>query len=400
MEEKYINLLINRCLKLEKNGALFINYIKELKPFVEKLTLKVKEKGINDIYLKEIDSKEKHDILKKSTIEEIKNNPYFNNSVWDEYAKKNAAFLMIDSVIPHLYDDISEEKIALMQSISQMTKPIYRRKQLNNEISWCIAVMPNKMWAKDRFPYLSEKDAYNKLFELMMHATMVDKENPILEWNNFLENQKRIANKLNDLKIKKLHYKNSLGTDLEISLSEKAIWECAGYEENMIVNMPTYEIFTSPDKRYTNGIVYSTMPLTYNDYVIDNFWLKFENGKVIDYGASVGKEILKGIINGDDGAKFLGECALVSKNSAIAKLDFVFGETCLDENASCHLALGEGFKDCIDKGLEMSDESLDELGLNKSNNHVDFMIGTKDLDIWAETEQGLVQIFKDGEYNI
>ena len=164
--------------------------------------------------------------------------------------------------------------------------------------------------------------------------------------------------------------------------------------------MPTYEVFTSPDYRYTSGIVYASKPLMYGGALIDKFWLKFKDGKVVDYDAYVGKEILKGIIESDDYSCFLGECALVSKNSGVAKTNFVFGETCLDENASCHIALGDAFPECIEGGFEETRESLRTKGLNHSTNHVDFMIGTDDLNITAMTKNGEKLIFKDGDFNI
>ena len=197
-----------------------------------------------------------------------------------------------------------------------------------------------------------------------------------------------------------MHYTNKLGTDLFVGLPQKVIWQCAGYGDNSIVNMPTYEVFTSPDYRYTSGIVYASKPLMYGGVLIDKFWLKFKDGQVVDYDAKVGKEILKVIIESDKYSCFLGECALVSKNSGVAKTNFVFGETCLDENASCHIALGDAFPECIECGLEENRESLRTKGLNHSTNHVDLMIGTSDLNITAMTKNGEKLIFKDGDFNI
>lgn len=401
LENKYIDLLINRCLSFKKSNALFINYSKDLEEFVKKLVSKVKEKSILDICLNCIDPYYKHDKIKNLSVEEIKNDPYFKNDLWDTYAQKNAAFLMFSSIYPHLNDDLEAEKLKAVAEVSMNTKPIYKEMQNSGELSWCIAVMPNHVWAQDKFPDLGKEEAYDKLFNLMMDATMVTSNNPINSWNNNLEKLREVTKKLNDLQIKTMHYKNSLGTDLTIELSDKALWQCAGYDkDDEIVNMPTYEIFTSPNKSKTNGIVYATKPLTYNESLIKDFWVKFENGKVIDFDAKTGKEMLKSILDSDENAIFLGECALVSKNSPIAKMDFVFDETCLDENASCHIALGAGFPDCIKDGLKMSKKELENLGLNYSKNHVDFMIGSVDLNIWAETKKGKKQIFKNGDFNI
>ncbi len=400
LENKYVNLIIDRCLSFKRGKSLFINYFDDNEKFVEKLVTKAKSKGIDDIYLDRHNKEERHQKLLQS-VEEIKNDDYFDASIWDEYAKKDAAFLMLSTEFPGYFADISSENMTAASLKTRTSKPLYKLKQLTNEISWCIAVIPNKIWAKEKFPDLSEEDAYNEYFKLMCHCTMVDRENPIGEWDKFLDKQRSLVKALNDLQITRMHYTNSLGTDLVIGLSPDALWQCAGYEgEDIIVNMPTYEVFTSPDYRLTEGIVYASKPLMYGGALVDKFWVKFKDGKVIDYDAEVGKEILKGIIESDEYSCFLGECALVDKNTAIAETNFVYGETCLDENASCHIALGDAFPECL-KGAE--EESIDERrdrGLNHSDNHVDFMIGTDDLNIVAETKDGEMLIFKNGEFNL
>ena len=400
LENKYVDLLINRCLSFKKGNSLFINFYSDNDAFVEKLVNAAKSRGIDDIYLDRNDKEERHQKLLQS-VEEINNDDYFDDAIWDEYAKKDAAFLMLSTEFPGYFADIPSENMTAASLKIRTSKPLYKLKQLTNEISWCIAVIPNKIWAKEKFPDLSEEDAYNEYFKLMCHCTMVDREDPIKEWDKFLDRQRSLVKALNDLKITKMHYTNSLGTDLVIGLSPDALWQCAGYEgEDVIVNMPTYEVFTSPDYRLTEGIVYASKPLMYGGALVDKFWVKFKNGKVVDYDAEVGKEILKGIIESDEYSCFLGECALVDKNTAIAQTNFVYGETCLDENASCHIALGDAFPECL-KGAE--DESIDERrerGLNHSDNHVDFMIGTDDLNIVAETKDGEMLIFKNGEFNL
>ena len=164
--------------------------------------------------------------------------------------------------------------------------------------------------------------------------------------------------------------------------------------------MPSYEVFASPVFDQTEGIVYSSMPLNYNGKIVDNFWIRFQNGKAVEYDAGVGKEILKGIIESDEHSCFLGECALVEYNSPISNLGLVFGTTLIDENASCHLALGAGFAECLEGGLELEENSLLERGINVSRNHVDFMIGTSDLKIVGITKNGEeISIFKDGNFD-
>ena len=163
--------------------------------------------------------------------------------------------------------------------------------------------------------------------------------------------------------------------------------------------MPSYEIFTSPDFQKTEGIVYASKPLNYNGIYIHDFWLKFHKGKVVDYDDKTGKDMLKEIIFSDEASCYLGECALVEKTSPIAQMNVTFGTTLIDENASCHLALGAGFPECIQNGFQLSEEELIQKGVNVSKTHVDFMIGTPDLEIKGITaDKKEVLIFKEGQF--
>ena len=204
---------------------------------------------------------------------------------------------------------------------------------------------------------------------------------------------KNRAEYLNCLNIDKLIYENSLGTNVEIGLPEGYLFQSA--DGGNIVNMPTEEVFTSPDRLRVNGKVYSSKLLIHNNSPVEYFWLEFKNGKVVNYDAKVGKEILKGILETDEGAKYLGEVALVDFDSPISKTNVIFKNTLFDENASCHLALGASFAECIKGGLEKNNEELLELGLNYSKEHVDFFIGTHDLKIIAVLKDGSKKVIMD-----
>lgn len=400
LEDKYLDFILSRCINFNKSKSLFISYIKENKQIIDKLVKKAQEKGINDIYLEEIDLNYQHELLSKLTIEEIKTHDYFQSNIWDEYAKKDASFLMAESYIPHLMDDIAEEKIAVANFQKRSTKPIYRKKQANYDIPWCIFCLPNEVWADLIFP--NSKNSYEDLYLTIFKACMIDENDPTANWNNYIEKTNAKVELLNDLEIKRLHYTNSLGTDLYVNLIPNAKWlgVGTGKEKDMLVNMPSYEIFTSPDYHKTEGIVYSSKPLNYNGTLIEDFFLEFKDGKIINYDARKGKNVLKGIIESDANSKYLGEVALVPINSPIANMNLTFYETLFDENASCHLALGDSFITIIDNYEKYSKDDLLAMGLNQSKIHVDFMIGTADLNIDAEAKDGIINIFKDGKFNI
>ena len=400
LEEKYIELLLKRCINFNHSKSLFICYSIE-SDFIYNVVQKAKEMGITDIYLHNDNLQNKHDVLSQISVDEIEHHSLFNNKIWDEYALRGASFLILESEMPGLMDDIDPEKLAKANYIERATKPIYKKMQMQSQIPWCIANVPNKIWAKSIFPNDSEDVAYNKLFTSICSMCMVDTKNPIESWNLFLKEQQRIVQKLNSLQISTMHYKNSLGTDIIVELDSDAIWASAGsLGENAIVNMPTYEIFSTPNLFKTNGIVYASKPLVHNGSVISDFYLEFKDGKVVNYYAKQGEKLLKGIIESDKYSSYLGEVALVNHNSPISNTGLVYGSTLIDENSSCHMALGGGFEECIRNGENLTSEELLKKGVNPSTQHVDFMIGTSNLNIEANTNQGRVLIFKNGNFNI
>ncbi len=400
LEDKYIDLLLKRCVNFNHSKSLFINY--QIKTtFIDKIVKKAKEMGVKDIYLNYEDISKKHKILKAISLEEIDKHPFFNHQIWDTYALKNASFLILKTELPNLMEDVAPEKLARASYIERATKPLFKKLQGTFKVPWCIAVLPNPLWAKKIFPTVTEEEAYAKLKNSVYSACMINTENPIESWNKFLNKQQEMVEKLNKLQIRKMHYYTKLGTDLELELPYESFWTSAGgLVENSIVNMPSYEIFTSPNYHKTNGIVYSSKPLSYNGGVVEDFYLEFKDGKVKNYDAKVGKNLLKEIISSDEHSCYLGEVAIVENTSPISNTGIVFENTLLDENSSCHLALGNGFTECIINSENLSNNELCKRGINQSKVHVDFMIGTNDCAIEAETREGPMLILKNGDFNL
>lgn len=394
--KKYADLLVNRCLSVKPNQPLLISAPVECIDFIRVVATTALEAGVKDIHFDFTDDVLKHEELKHLTNEELTDSKLFNKSIFDEYAKKDAAFLMLYGDDPDIMSDIDKDKIAYTGKLFRTSRPLYKERQLKYEVPWCIASVSTLGWAKKVLPNspTPKDDLWNLIFEMCL----VNTPNPIEAWDKKIEMNKLVTEKMNALRIKKLMYKNPLGTDFEIGFTDN-VWCGAGGHSTedmpIIVNMPSEEIFTTPNKYTANGIVYASKPLIYNSSLINNFWLRFENGKVVDYDAEEGKEILKSILEIENG-DYLGEVALVDVNSPISKSGVLFYETLYDENASCHLALGEGFLDCI-----KTDKTLEEVGMNKSKTHVDFMIGTDDLEVVAETEdKKLIKIIDKGSFKI
>lgn len=405
MEEKlykYAHLLLTKGVCINEYQPLVISAPIDAIKFVRILTKVACEMNVRDIYYDWTDEDLKHTELKYFNEAEIKESRFWNKSVHDEYAKKDAAFLHLTFAGINIMSDIESEKLKIASSHSLLTRKLYREKQSNNEIDWCIAAVATKEWGDLLFD--NAQNSEEKLWELIFDICLINNDNPEEAWTKKMEENHLMCEKLTNLNIKELHYESSNGTDLTIELPKNAIW-CGGSSlikgREPIVNMPTEEVFTTPNKYRTNGIVYTSLPLVHSGITIKDIMLEFKDGKIIDFDASTGKEELKNIIELDEESSMLGEIALVDKNSKIAKTNVLFYETLYDENASCHIAVGRGFKECIKDAQNLNEKELKEIGYNNSKNHVDMMVGTKDLNITATTyDNKEIQIFKDGSFNI
>lgn len=399
---KYAKLLLVKGLCINEGQPLVINAPIDAIDFVRVLTEVACELKINDIYFDWVDDELKHTELKYYNEESIKKSRFWDKTIHNEYAKKNAAFLFLVDSNPDIMNDIPSSKLKVAGEYSLKTRNIYREMQENNQVDWCIAGVATTAWAKLIFGNIpnAKEELWNKIFDICL----INEEDPISSWTNKMKSNKEMQEKLNKLNIKSLHYTNSLGTDLTIELADSALW-CGGASlikgREPIVNLPTEEVFTTPNKFKTSGRVYTSLPLIHSGIMIKDICLDFKEGKVVNYTASSGVEELKNIIEFDSESMMLGEAALVDKNSKISMSKTLFYETLYDENAACHIALGRGFKECLKDGQNKTKEELEDLGYNKSNNHVDIMIGTDDLNITATTyDNQEIVIFKNGSFNI
>ena len=267
---------------------------------------------------------------------------------------------------------------------------------------WCIAAVPGKAWAKKVFPGVRTSVAMEKMWEAILSISRVT-EDPLKAWEDHNADLKNRCEYLNSLGIESLHYTADNGTDLTVGMIPEAVF-CGGGEvsrQNVFFNpnIPTEECFISPMRGKAEGIVYSTMPLSYQGQLIENFSLRFENGKAVEAKAEKGEELLKQMITMDEGAAYLGECALVPQTSPIAQSGLLFYETLFDENASCHLAMGAGYADTIKDHHSKTLQECQELGINDSMIHVDFMIGCDSMNIDATCRDGkVVPIFRGGNW--
>ena len=321
---------------------------------------------------------------------------------WEHQAKVLPCKIYLLSEDPDGLFGIDQKKFSRSSAArSKIIKPI--RDRMENRYQWCIAAVPGKMWAKKVFPDLRACAAVEKLWEAILTTSRVF-DDPLDEWKKHNENLAKKCEHLNSLNIRQLHYKSSNGTDFTVGLIPDALF-CAGGEETLgsgiyfNPNIPSEEAFTSPMKGKAEGVVYSSMPLSYGGQLINDFWLEFEGGRVVDVGAGENESLLREMIEMDDGAAYLGEVALVPYSSPIRESGILFYNTLFDENAACHLALGRGFTNVLRDYENLSEAEAHHRGINDSIIHVDFMIGTRDLSIIAKCEDGSeAKIFDNGEW--
>jgi len=320
---------------------------------------------------------------------------------WEHQAEVLPAKIYLTSEDPDGLKGINQKKYAKARASKSLAiKPIRRR--MENKYQWCIAGVPGAGWAKKVFPGMRTSTAIEKLWEAILDTARVY-DDPQAEWDSHNENLLSKCNYLNSLELRELVYHSENGTDLKVGLIPEALF-CGGGETTpsgvyFNPNIPTEEVFTSPMKGKAEGIVYSSLPLSYGGQLIEDFWMRFEGGKAVEVGAKKNVELLREIINTDEGAAYLGECALVPYSSPIRKSGVLFYNTLYDENAACHLAIGSGFTNLLRDYEKYSDEEAHAIGINDSVTHVDFMIGTSDLSIIGIDKNGKeIKIFENGEW--
>ena len=400
--EKYAELAVKVGVNIQPGQTLLVRTPIECAPFVRKVVKKAYDLGAKEVHIEWSD--EECSLIKYLNAPEETFNE-FPKWISDQYvdiAKNGGAFLTIYAQNPDLLKDVDPKRVANAQKASAKALQEWRSYTLSDKSKWSIVSVPTASWSKKVFPGVSEEEAVEKMWEAIFKCTRVDQEDPIEAWNKHNKDLKSRMHFLNDSKFKKLYFK-SVKTDITMELPEGHIWASgASKDPNGIdfnPNIPTEEVFTLPHKFGVNGVVASTKPLVYGGNVINNFTLTFKDGKIVDFTAEEGYETLSNLISTDEGSHYLGEVALVPFKSPISDTNIVFYNTLYDENASCHFAIGTAYKSCIENGVNIPEEELDKYGINFSMTHVDFMIGSSDMDIVGETANGeKVQIFKDGNW--
>jgi aminopeptidase len=401
--EKYATLIVKTGLNIQKGQTLVINSPIEGASFTRLIAQTAYQAGARDVVISwkdELFSKIRFINAPEEVFDEF---PTWQKELYLSYVHQGAAFLSISASDPELMKDVNPERMVKAQKASTTSLKEYRERLMSNKNTWCVVSIPTSSWAKKVFPDLSEAEAVERLWEEIFKAVRVDTDDAVTAWEQHKAKLKTSMDFLNSNEFKSLHFKNSLGTDLIVELPENHIW-LGGSEYTpdgieFIANMPTEEVFTLPKKTGVNGTVVSSLPLNYNGNLIEQFSLTFKAGKIVDFNAKKGYEILKNLIETDEGSHYLGEVALVPYDSPISRTKTLFFNTLFDENASCHLAIGKAYPVCIKDSENLEKEQLEKLEVNDSLVHEDFMIGTEDLEIIGITSEGKeIPVFKAGNF--
>ncbi|WP_282926522.1 aminopeptidase [Helcococcus kunzii] len=399
--KKYADLIVKVGSNVMEGDIVTIKCPVERADFGRMLTESAYKSGAKQVNIDWNDGVITRMHYENQDVEVLEDIPQYSYDKLEWFAKAGEKKIGISAQDPELFKGLGTQKLQRAFKASGEKYQPLRKYTMNDINSWTVVSVPTEAWAKKVFP--DSENPVDDLWEAIFKTTRVDLEDPVKAWEEHIEKLSIKANWLNDLDLKTLKYKASNGTDLEIELPEGHIWTASSSVnskgEEFVPNMPTEEVFTLPHKDRVNGIVYASKPLIYKGNLIDEFWLRFKDGAVVDFDAKVGKETLQSIFDKDERARKLGEVALVPYDSPISNSNILFYNTLFDENASCHLALGKAYPTTIKNGENMSDEELAAHGVNDSLAHEDFMVGTPDLDIVGIKKDGTeIQIFKNGNW--
>ncbi len=399
---KYAELAVKVGVNIQKDQYLFIQASIETAPFIRLITKVAYENGAKQVFVDFSDdeiTRLRYELAPEDSFDFF---PEWKKLERESLAEQGAAFMSVVSQSPDLLKGIDPKRIAANQKATGTALNKYRQYVQSDKISWTVIAAPSASWAAKVFPHLPENEQVEALWEAIFKATRADLEQPVEAWTKHDEILHEKVDYLNNKNYAKLHY-TAPGTDLTIDLPTGHLW-CGASSVNerghhFMANMPTEEVFTVPHKTGVNGYVSSTKPLSYGGNIIDNFKITFENGRIVNVEAEQGEEVLKALVETDEGSHYLGEVALVPHKSPISASGLLFFNTLFDENASNHLAIGSAYAFCLEGGKTMSQEELAANGLNQSITHVDFMIGSAEMNIDGITADGQSEpVFREGNW--
>ena len=400
--KRFSKVIVKKGINLQKGQDVLLYISTRQREFAKYIVEECYKNGCRKVVLNWTDEDIDYVAYKYGSEEALSTVEDYEEKRAEHNSKSIPCRIYVEDENPEAFANLDNDKISRIYNARRKVIKKYRD-ICEGYDQWCIVAVPSKEWAKMIFPSLKPSEAMKKLWEAIIKTTRIDSNDPLKAWNDHISYLASKAKVLNELNLDYLEYSASNGTKLKLKLHKDHLWQSASENSlkgiEFVANMPTEEVFTMPDINGVDGVVVSSKPLSHNGVIIDNFKIYFEAGRVVKAEAEKGSSELQKIIDTDEGSHHLGEVALVPYDSPINKSGILFYNTLFDENAACHLALGMAFRDNL-KGYEtMSDEEFKDIPFNNSLTHVDFMIGTKDLNIVGYDHNGVAhQIFKDGNF--
>ncbi|PQE38324.1 aminopeptidase [Enterococcus faecalis] len=401
--KKYARLIAETGVNVQDNHTVVLQISVDQAPLARLITEEAYRLGAAEVIVQWSDETIQREFLAHAATDRIENVPQYKIDQTDDWIAKGASRISVVSSNPDALAGVDAQRVATFQAANGKAFVNLRKATQANKVSWTVVAAASEGWAAKVFPELAtSEEQVDALWNEIFKTTRIYEENPVIAWDIHDKKLQEKAVELNEQQFTALHY-TAPGTDLTIGLPKNHLWEGAGsYNargEEFMANMPTEEVFTAPDSRRVDGYVSSTKPLSYAGTIISGMKFTFKDGKVVDFSAEQGEEALKNLLAIDEGAKHLGEVALVPDPSPISQSGLIFYNTLFDENASNHLAFGSAYAFNLQGGTEMSEEELAEAGLNRSQTHVDFMVGSDKMNIDGIKEDGtIVPVFRNGDW--
>ena len=403
--KKYAHTLLKYGVNLQEDQTLVISIDVENKDFAVIVTEEAYRLGAKEVVLNWRCSPIARQRLLHANESVLEKPANWIPEFYKQYIDDKAAFLSLISANPKALEGIPTDRISLQSRNLNKVLSFYHTAIMNSSVTWCVASVPTVLWANLLGYEGSDEEKINQLWATLLKLCRIEGVEPKDTYRHHMAKLRHRCEALNKLDLKSLRYTCENGTDLLLELPEGHIW--LGGEESskdgtiFNANIPTEEVFSAPQYNGVNGVVHSTKPLIYHGNTISDFSFTFKEGKIVEYTAKEGYEVLKELVETDEGSHYLGEVALVDHFSPISQSNQIFYETLFDENASCHLAIGASYPTCLKNSDGLSEEELKERGLNHSLTHVDFMIGHERMNIKGYTRDGqAVDIMINGRLQV
>lgn len=404
---KYAAFTVQVGVNVQKGQTLIIRCPVEGAYFGRACMEAAYKAGVRDVVIRWEDEKAariRMELGEEEALSETK--PYELRSYLD-YAESEGGccLLAIHASDPEIFKGLDTGKINRVSLAKQEAMKSWREYTMKDRVQWCVVAIPTPAWAASVFPGMPEDEAQEKLWSAIFDVCRVTGGDPVSAWKEHVAKTSACRDKLNELQLESIHMTSANGTDLTVGLAEGHTWEgaCSKAENGavFIANVPTEEVFTAPHRERVNGVVKGTKPYVYNGQLIEGFSVTFKGGVVVDYSAEKNAELLGQLLDSDEGARRIGEIALVPASSPINRSGLLFYNTLFDENAACHIAFGAGYPTTVKGGAAMTTEELLACGVNDSAIHEDVMVGAEDMTITGLTKSGeTVTIFENGEWAI